>query len=108
MAPEVITGEGYTFSVDFWSIAACMYEFLCGGVPFGESCEDPMDVYLAVINEDLNFPNFVKDNNFKNFIRLMMKKNVVTRVCNLNQVKSHIYFTDFDWVNLRLILGKIG
>lgn len=58
MAPEVILGEGYTFSVDFWSIgnisfkaAICMYEFMCGGVPFGENAEDPMDVYLTIINE---------------------------------------------------------
>ena len=51
MAPEVILGEGYSFQVDFWSIAICMYEFMCGGVPFGENNEEPMDVYLAVINE---------------------------------------------------------
>ena len=51
MAPEVILGEGYTFKVDFWSIGICMYEFMCGGVPFGENHEEPMDVYLAVINE---------------------------------------------------------
>ena len=51
MAPEVILGEGYSFKVDFWSIAVCMYEFMCGGVPFGENHEEPMDVYLAVINE---------------------------------------------------------
>ena len=59
MAPEVILGEGYTFSIDYWSIglflfliiAICMYEFICGGVPFGETAEDPMEVYLAIINE---------------------------------------------------------
>jgi cGMP-dependent protein kinase len=51
MAPEVILGEGYTFSVDFWSIAICMYEFMCGAVPFGEAAEDPMDVYVSIINE---------------------------------------------------------
>lgn len=51
MAPEVILGEGYTFSYDFWSCAICMYEFVCGGVPFGENAEDPMQVYLAIINE---------------------------------------------------------
>jgi cGMP-dependent protein kinase len=50
MAPEVIYGEGYSFSVDFWSCAICMYEFVCGGVPFGENEEDPMNVYLAIIN----------------------------------------------------------
>lgn len=51
MAPEVILGEGYTFNVDYWSIAICLYEFVCGGVPFGETADDPMDVYLAIINE---------------------------------------------------------
>ncbi len=50
MAPEVILGEGYSFQVDFWSIAICMYEFICGGVPFGEDSEEPMDAYLAIIN----------------------------------------------------------
>lgn len=51
MAPEVILGEGYGLQVDYWSIAICMYEFICGGVSFGENAEDPMDVYLAIINE---------------------------------------------------------
>jgi cGMP-dependent protein kinase len=100
MAPEVIGGEGYTFIVDFWTIAVCLYEFICGGVPFGDNCEDPMDVYMAVINDELAFPSFVKDNDFKNLMRSMMKKNIVTRICNLGQVKQHPYFSGFDWVLL--------
>ena len=51
MAPEVILGDGYSFQVDFWSIAICIYEFICGAVPFGETAEEPMDVYLSIINE---------------------------------------------------------
>lgn len=51
MAPEVILGEGYTNAYDFWSCAVCMYEFVSGGVPFGENADDPMQVYLAIINE---------------------------------------------------------
>jgi cGMP-dependent protein kinase len=102
MAPEVITSEGYTFSVDFWSIGVCIYEFICGAVPFGECKEDPMEVYLSVINDDISFPNFVKDNMFKNLMRNMLKKNVLTRLCNLSQIKSHPYLESFDWVNLYL------
>ena len=34
MAPEISRGEGYSFEVDIWSLAICMYEFLCGGLPF--------------------------------------------------------------------------
>lgn len=51
MSPEVICGEGYSFPADVWSIAVCMYEFVCGACPFGEECSDPMDVYSAVINK---------------------------------------------------------
>ncbi len=57
MAPEVILGEGYSFQVDYWSIAICMFEFVCGAVPFGESADDPMQVYVSVINE-YNYINF--------------------------------------------------
>ena len=28
-----------------------MYEFVCGGVPFGDSADDPMDVYMAIVNQ---------------------------------------------------------
>ena len=51
MAPEMIMGTGYSFEVDYWAIAVCMYEFICGEVPFGEMYEDTMDIYLAIKNE---------------------------------------------------------
>lgn len=41
MAPEILTGKGYTFSVDLWSIGVCLYEFMCGGVPYAEDADDP-------------------------------------------------------------------
>ena len=36
MAPEIILGKGYSFNVDLWSMGICMYEFMCGGVPYAE------------------------------------------------------------------------
>lgn len=41
MAPEVIVGKGYDFYVDFWSLGICLYEFMGGGVPYGENLDDP-------------------------------------------------------------------
>ena len=32
-------------------IAICMYEFICGEVPFGENSEDTMEIYLSIKNE---------------------------------------------------------
>jgi cGMP-dependent protein kinase len=98
MAPEVILGEGYSFNIDFWSISICIYEFMCGGVPFGESCDDPMDVYTAIVNNELNFPPFVKDSSFKNAMKALLKKNPVSRVGNMSQIKAHPWFDGLDWV----------
>ena len=70
MAPEIILGQGYSFQVDYWSLAICMYEFVCGKVPFGESAEDPMEVYVAIVNSKLAFPPFCKDKDFKKLIIL--------------------------------------
>jgi cGMP-dependent protein kinase len=39
MAPEIILGKGYSFNVDLWSMGICMYEFMCGGVPYAEEAD---------------------------------------------------------------------
>ena len=36
MAPEIIIGKGYTFTVSLYSLGINMFEFMCGYVPFGE------------------------------------------------------------------------
>lgn len=35
MAPEIIIGKGYTFTVSLYSLGINMFEFMCGYVPFG-------------------------------------------------------------------------
>jgi len=45
MAPEVLKNKGYNFLVDLWSLGICLYEFMCGDLPFGNDSDDPYDVY---------------------------------------------------------------
>ena len=59
MAPEVILGKGYGMSSDFWSLGVMIYEFICGGVPFGEEEEEPYAIYEKVLERKLVFPKFV-------------------------------------------------
>lgn len=50
MAPEIILGKGYSFSVDLWSMGICMFEFMCGGVPYAEEADDPYEIYEEIMN----------------------------------------------------------
>ena len=100
MAPEITKGEGYSFQVDIWSIAICMYEFFCGKLPFGEDYDDPMDIYRAVSQEELTFPSFVKDEKFMNLMNKMLRKNPTNRLWKFKQIKEDPYFKDFDWNKL--------
>ena len=45
MAPEIISGKGYSYTVDLWSLGVVLYEFMAGFVPFGEEAEDPYEIY---------------------------------------------------------------
>jgi len=49
MAPEVILGEGYSFSVDIWSIGIMMFEFVDGNLPFAGADGDMMEIYKDII-----------------------------------------------------------
>jgi len=100
MAPEITKGEGYSFQVDIWSIAICLYEFFCGKLPFGEEYEDPMDIYRAVSKEELSFPNFVHDEKYMSLLNKMLKKNPTNRLWKFEQIKEDPYFKDFDWNKL--------
>ena len=50
MAPEVIMGDYYSFEIDYWSIGVCLYELYCGNIPFGENANEPLEIYVAIIN----------------------------------------------------------
>ena len=100
MAPEMVNGTGYSFQVDMWAIAIIMYELLCGKVPFGEDCEDPMEIYKSVANEDLSFPSFIHDEEFMGLLTKMLKKSPTSRLWKFEQIKENSYFKDFDWEKL--------
>jgi serine/threonine protein kinase len=39
IAPEILRGEDYGFSVDWWALGVLVYEMLCGRSPFDISGE---------------------------------------------------------------------
>ena len=56
IAPEIFTGKGYSFSCDWWSVGAIMFECLIGWPPF--CAEDAHDTYKKIVDwrNHLYFP----------------------------------------------------
>lgn len=65
MAPEVISGKGYGYFSDLWSVGCCLYEFLCGGLPFGEDQDDPFEIYKEIVKNPINYPQYITDKTAK-------------------------------------------
>ncbi|KAH8751631.1 kinase-like domain-containing protein [Diaporthe sp. PMI_573] len=53
LAPEVLYNEGYTTTVDWWSLGVLIYEFLVGYSPFLN--RDASEIYKQIINKPITF-----------------------------------------------------
>jgi cGMP-dependent protein kinase len=51
MAPEVILGQGYSTSCDFWSLGVSIYQIFFGSVPFGKNNHDVLEIYREILNK---------------------------------------------------------
>jgi cGMP-dependent protein kinase len=80
-------------------LGICLYEFLCGMVPFGEDAEDPYEIYENAIKSPIKYPNYVDDKRAKKLIEQLLNKIPEIRLgASYAQLKSHLFFSDLDWV----------
>jgi cGMP-dependent protein kinase len=106
IAPEILTGKGYSFSCDYWSIGIIAYEIYYRCFPFGNGAKDAMDIYNDIIyNNEFNFPieNKYADKIvllFNVLIKGLLTKEPEKRLCNLKKIKKLEIFDDYDWNGL--------
>lgn len=103
MAPEAIVGKGYNKYADVWSLGICLFEFLCGSVPFGEDFEDPYDIYEAILEYRIIFPTDIEQPSelAQGFILQLLSKFPEFRCSGgIENLKRHDWFNGFDWDGL--------
>ena len=106
LAPEIIMGNGYSYSADYWSFGISIYEIYFDCLPFGKNCKSVLEIYNEILNNEIEINLNVDDEenkNFQKFLSLILSKNMVQRLCNFNLLKEHVFFENFDFVNFFLI-----
>lgn len=107
IAPEILRGEDYSFSVDWWALGVLLYEMLAGRSPF--------DVVGATENPDQNTEDYLFQVILEKTIRIprslsvrassilkgFLNKNPVDRLgcseAGFGEIMTHQFFKSIEW-----------
>ncbi|VVB01361.1 unnamed protein product [Arabis nemorensis] len=92
VAPEVITGSGHDFAVDWWSFGVVLYEMLYGTTPFKGS--NRKETFFKILTKP---PCLVGETtSLRGLIRNLLEKDPNRRI-NVEGIKGHDFFSGLDW-----------
>jgi serine/threonine protein kinase len=105
MAPEVLKGEEYDFTVDYWSLGCMLFEALAGYPPFAGATVDETwqnlkrwhKVLKKPVYEDPSY--YLSKRTWDLITRLVASKG--TRFHGMADIRAHSYFAEVDWDTLR-------
>ena len=98
MAPEVISGEHYSFPADYFSVGVCLYFIYYKRYPFGMGKPDVYLIYEDILKKPVSFIELNNQNNLLNdLIKNLLDKEPSVRISNLKSIKNHSFFKNFDW-----------
>ncbi|KII94457.1 hypothetical protein PLICRDRAFT_154146 [Plicaturopsis crispa FD-325 SS-3] len=111
MAPEVLRGKPYTYSVDFWSLGCILFEFLAGFPPF--SGETPEETWTNLKNwtKVLRRPEYEKPEDLIfnlsdvawDAVTRRLIAHASVRYATLAQVINHPFFERVKWEDQRSV-----
>lgn len=98
LAPEVLTDNNYTRSVDWWGLGVLIYEMLVGESPFPG--DDEEEVFDSIVNDDVRYPRFLSPDSVS-LIQKLLQKNPEMRLGagqeDAAEIKRHKFFQGVDW-----------
>eukprot|EP00027_Filamoeba_sp_ATCC50430_P013102 CAMPEP_0168573782 /NCGR_PEP_ID=MMETSP0413-20121227/18721_1 /TAXON_ID=136452 /ORGANISM="Filamoeba nolandi, Strain NC-AS-23-1" /LENGTH=831 /DNA_ID=CAMNT_0008607061 /DNA_START=125 /DNA_END=2619 /DNA_ORIENTATION=+ len=97
LAPEILTEQGYTNSVDYWSLGVAIYEMLTGSTPFNNP--DVIKLYNMIANADVEYPPTMSEV-AKSLIQALLQRNAQKRLDDPSAIKKHPFFSKMDFDKL--------
>ena len=99
MAPEMIRGDGYHLSVDYWSLGVLFYELLYDYLPFGQEYDDPLEVYHAILTDNIVYRS--KFNMYQKILESLMERNPGHRT-DYKKLMEDELFSSVQWDSIFL------
>lgn len=95
----MISGNGYSYEVDYWALGVISYRLVFGKFPFINTTNDPFDIFKHIIKNKVEYKTKLNvDSHLIQLIRMLLSSNPKNRTPHINNdIRSHSFFEDFDW-----------
>ncbi|XP_053325342.1 protein kinase C delta type [Spea bombifrons] len=97
IAPEILQGLKYTFSVDWWSFGVLLYEMLIGQSPFHGDDED--ELFESIRVDTPHFPRWITKES-KDILEKFFERDPQKRLGVTGNIKLHPFFKTINWTAL--------
>lgn len=97
MAPELITKQGHTKAVDWWSLGVFLYEMVAGLPPFYS--QNVNEMYELILHRPLKCPPFFS-RELQNLCERLLDRDPSKRMQTGQEFRSHPFFREIDWDKL--------
>ncbi|XP_076959119.1 serine/threonine-protein kinase OXI1-like [Bidens hawaiensis] len=99
IAPEMLTGTGHDFSIDWWCYGVVLHEMLYGKTPFkGVNRKETFKNILSKSPELVGEPTALRD-----LIGKLLVKDPKRRL-TVAEIKGHDFFTGVDWEGILYVV----
>ncbi|XP_074139635.1 protein kinase C delta type [Sminthopsis crassicaudata] len=97
IAPEILQGLKYTFSVDWWSFGVLLYEMLIGQSPFHGDDED--ELFESIRVDTPHYPRWITKES-KDILEKLFERDPTKRLGVTGNIKVHPFFKTINWTLL--------
>ncbi|XP_061052973.1 protein kinase C delta type isoform X2 [Eubalaena glacialis] len=97
IAPEILQGLKYSFSVDWWSFGVLLYEMLIGQSPFHGDDED--ELFESIRVDSPYYPRWITRES-KDILEKLLERDTTRRLGVTGNIKIHPFFKTINWALL--------
>uniref|UniRef100_A0A8C6LZZ5 Protein kinase C n=1 Tax=Nothobranchius furzeri TaxID=105023 RepID=A0A8C6LZZ5_NOTFU len=94
IAPEILLGQKYSFSVDWWSFGVLLYEMLVGQSPFHGDDED--ELFESIRMDTPHYPRWINKDT-KDLLERLFERDPTQRLGVVGNIQSHDFFKVINW-----------